>query len=154
VQRLLHKLNHLPIGPALKIGFLRSLKRARYDVQALGHYGLNKQDYAHFTSPIRRYADLVVHRALFSSAAPLDRNALEKIANAISETERNSDDAERDSKDVKLLAFLTNQLRTGQLQEYEALVTEVRNFGFFIDVPALGLSGLVHLSSVDDDFYL
>jgi ribonuclease R len=153
VQRLLQKLNQLPIGPALKIGFLRSLKRARYDVEALGHYGLNKQDYAHFTSPIRRYADLVVHRALFHNGL-LARDALERIAKDISETERNSDDAERDSKDVKLLAFLTEQLRTGQLQEYEALVTEVRNFGFFIDVPGLGLGGLVHLSSVEDDFYV
>jgi ribonuclease R len=153
VQRLLHSLNQTLIGSALKIGFLRSLKRARYDVKALGHYGLNKQDYAHFTSPIRRYADLVVHRALFQNG-PLPRNTLEKIANDISDTERNSDDAERDSRDVKLLAFLSEQLRTGQLQEYEALVTEVRNFGFFIDVPALGLSGLVHLSSVEDDFYV
>jgi len=153
VQRLLQKLNQLPIGPALKIGFLRSLKRARYAVEALGHYGLNKQDYAHFTSPIRRYADLVVHRALFHNGL-LARDTLERIAKDISETERNSDDAERDSKDVKLLAFLTEQLRTGQLQEYEALVTEVRNFGFFIDVPGLGLGGLVHLSSVEDDFYV
>ena len=153
VQRLLQRLNQLPIGPALKIGFLRSLKRARYDVQALGHYGLNKRDYAHFTSPIRRYADLVVHRALFQNHAQA-RNHLETIANDISETERNSDEAERDSRDVKLLAFLIEQLRTGQLQEYEGLVTEVRNFGFFIDVPALGLAGLVHLSSVEDDFYV
>ena len=153
VQRLLQRLNHLPIGQALKIGFLRSLKRARYDVAALGHYGLNKRDYAHFTSPIRRYADLVVHRALFGTA-PLPRNGLERIANHISETERNSDDAERDSKDVKLLAFLAEQLRSGQLQKYEGLVTELRNFGFFIDVAALGMSGLVHLSSIEEDFYV
>jgi ribonuclease R len=153
VQRLLQRLNALPIGPALKIGFLRSLKRARYDVKALGHYGLNKEDYTHFTSPIRRYADLVVHRALFNNT-PLPRNNLESVADHISETERNSDEAERDSRDVKLLAFLNEQLRTGQLQEYEALVTEVRNFGFFVDVQGLGMSGLVHLSSVEDDFYV
>jgi ribonuclease R len=153
VQRLLQRLNTLPIGPALKIGFLRSLKRARYEVEALGHYGLNKQDYAHFTSPIRRYADLVVHRALFQNGLPA-RNELERLAHDISDAERNSDDAERDSKDVKLLAFLSDQLRTGPLQEYEALVTEVRNFGFFIDVPPLGFGGLVHLSSIEDDFYL
>lgn len=153
VQRLLQRLNALPIGPALKIGFLRSLKRARYDVEPLGHYGLNKEDYAHFTSPIRRYADLAVHRALFNNT-PLPRNTLESVAGHISETERNSDEAERDSRDVKLLAFLNEQLRTGQLQEYEALVTEVRNFGFFVDVPGLGMSGLVHLSSVEDDFYV
>jgi ribonuclease R len=65
VQKLLSKLGTLPIGPALKIGFLRSLMRARYAVEPLGHYGLAKTKYTHFTSPIRRYADLVVHRSLF-----------------------------------------------------------------------------------------
>ena len=65
VQKLLQKLDTLPIGPALKIGFLKSLMRARYAVEPLGHYGLAKKKYTHFTSPIRRYADLVVHRALF-----------------------------------------------------------------------------------------
>lgn len=151
VQRLLDRLNRLPIGPALKIGFLRSLKRARYAVEALGHYGLNKKDYAHFTSPIRRYADLVVHRSLFGANS---NGTLQRDAEHISETERNSDDAERDSKDVKLFAFLTQQLRTGKPITYRALVTDVRNFGFFVDVTDLGLSGLVHLSSVEDDFYV
>ena len=65
MQKLLQKLGTLPIGQALKIGFLRSLMRARYAVEPLGHYGLAKKKYTHFTSPIRRYADLVVHRALF-----------------------------------------------------------------------------------------
>src|SRR5208283_3986782 len=65
VQKLLQKLGTLPIGAALKIGFLKSLMRARYAVEPLGHYGLAKKKYTHFTSPIRRYADLVVHRALF-----------------------------------------------------------------------------------------
>ena len=75
VQKLLHKLGTLPIGPALKIGFLKSLMRARYAVEPLGHYGLAKKKYTHFTSPIRRYADLVVHRALFDKNAGVDRRA-------------------------------------------------------------------------------
>jgi ribonuclease R len=153
VQRLLHKLDRLPLGPALKIGFLKSLMRARYAVEPLGHYGLAKQKYTHFTSPIRRYADLVAHRALFDrNSAPV--SALKETADHLSTTERNSADAERDSKDVKLFAFLSAQLRSGQPARYPALVTDTRNFGFFVDVPGLALSGLVPLSSVEDDFYV
>ncbi len=154
VQRLLEKLNRLPIGPALKVGFLRSLMRARYAVEPLGHYGLAKKKYTHFTSPIRRYADLVVHRSLFG--APGHRvvaRPLAELADHISETERRSDDAERDSRDVKLFAYLLAQIRSGAAQRYAALVTDVRNFGFFVDVPGAGLSGLVPLSGISDDFY-
>ena len=153
VQKLLAKLGTLPIGAALKIGFLKSLMRARYAVEPLGHYGLAKKKYTHFTSPIRRYADLVVHRALFDKNAP-KLGALKPIAEHISVTERNSADAERDSKDVKLFAFLKAQLASGAPQKYPALVTDVRNFGFFVDVPGLAMSGLVPLSTIEDDFYV
>jgi ribonuclease R len=154
VQRLLEKLNHLPIGQALKIGFLRSLMRARYAVEPLGHYGLAKKKYTHFTSPIRRYADLVVHRALFQQPGQrVTMRPLQEVADHISETERNSDDAERDSRDVKMFAFLIAQLKSARSPGYPALVTDVRNFGFFVDVPGLGMSGLVPLSGLSDDFY-
>jgi ribonuclease R len=153
VQKLLKRLGQIAIGPALKIGLLKSLMRARYAAEPLGHYGLAKQKYTHFTSPIRRYADLVVHRALFDQAVS-SRNAMTRIGEHISGTERNSADAERDSKDVKLFAFLNAQLASGKPERYDALVTDVRNFGFFVDVPDLAMSGLVHLSSIEDDFYV
>jgi ribonuclease R len=153
IQKLLQRLNTLPIGPALKIGFLKSLMRARYSVEPLGHYGLAKKKYTHFTSPIRRYADLVVHRALFDKKAATP-GALREVADHISITERNSADAERDSKDVKLFAFLQAQLDSHEPLPYPALVTDVRNFGFFVDVPGLAMSGLVPLSLMDDDFYV
>ena len=153
VQKLLHRLGTLPIGPALKIGFLKSLMRARYAVEPLGHYGLAKKKYTHFTSPIRRYADLVVHRALFDKN-PAQTSALKEIAEHISVTERNSADAERDSKDVKLFAFLKAQLQSGKPEHYPALVTDVRNFGFFVDVTGLAMSGLVPCSTMEDDFYV
>jgi ribonuclease R len=153
VQKLLHKLGTIAIGVALKIGFLRSLMRARYAVEPLGHYGLAKAKYTHFTSPIRRYADLVVHRALFQAGHGAV-HSLKQTAQHISDTERNSADAERDSKDVKLYAFLKAQLRSPKPTPYPALVIDVRNFGFFVDVPGLAMSGLVHLSSVEDDFYV
>jgi ribonuclease R len=155
VQKLLEKLNSLPIGPALKIGFLKALMRARYSTEPLGHYGLAKKKYTHFTSPIRRYADLVVHRALFQNANHrLTAGPMAEVADHISETERNSADAERDSKDVKLFAFLTAQLKSGHRQSYTGLITDVRNFGFFVDVSGLAMSGLVPLSGLSDDFYV
>jgi ribonuclease R len=153
VQKLLQKLGTLPIGQALKIGFLKSLMRARYDINPLGHYGLAKKKYTHFTSPIRRYADLVVHRALFQKDHTADKS-LKEVAEHISGTERNSADAERDSKDVKLFAFLKAQLASGRPQRYPALVTDLRNFGFFVDVTGLAMSGLVPLSTMEDDFYI
>lgn len=152
-QKLLRKLGTVAIGAALKIGFLRSLSRARYAIEPLGHYGLAKRHYTHFTSPIRRYADLVVHRSLFDKSRG-QSGELKSTADHLSETERNSADAERDSKDAKLYAFLKAQLRSPKPTPYPALVTEVRNFGFFVDVPGLAMSGLVHLSSVEDDFYI
>jgi len=153
VQKLLSKLGTLPIGPALKIGFLRSLMRARYAVEPLGHYGLAKTMYTHFTSPIRRYADLVVHRSLFDKVE-LQVGIAKQIADHISTTEKNSSDAERDSKEVKLYAYLKAQLVSKKPQPYAALVTDVRNFGFFVDVPDLGLSGVVPLSAIPDDFFI
>lgn len=153
VQKLLHRLGTLSIGPALKIGFLKSLMRARYALEPLGHYGLAKKKYAHFTSPIRRYADLVVHRALFDESHG-KTHSIKQIAEHISGTERNSADAERDSKDVKLFAFLEQQLSSERPERYDALVTDVRNFGFFADVTHLGMSGLVPLSTLMDDFYI
>jgi ribonuclease R len=152
VSKLLQKLDTIPIGAALKIGFLRSLMRARYAVEPLGHYGLAKAKYTHFTSPIRRYADLVVHRALFQ-ASHGPTHSLKETAEHISDTERNSADAERDSKDVKMYAFLKAQLAMAKPPVYPALVIDVRNFGFFVDVPGLAMSGLIHCSSLTDDFY-
>jgi ribonuclease R len=152
IRKLLGRLSKLAIGPALKIGFLKSLMRARYATEPLGHYGLAKKKYTHFTSPIRRYADLVVHRSLFDGEN-LPKEHLKNTADHVSATERNSADAERDSKNVKLQAYLQGQLKSGKPHPYNALVTDLRNFGFFVDVPDLGLSGLVPLSLLDDDFY-
>ncbi len=152
VQKLLKRLGTVAIGAALKIGFLKSLMRARYAVEPLGHYGLAKDKYAHFTSPIRRFADLIVHRSVFEKTK-MPVSFLQQTAEHISTTERNSSDAERDSKDVKMYAYLKEQLSSKAPQVYEALITDIRNFGLFIDVPDLGMRGLVPLSGIEDDFY-
>jgi len=153
VKRLLARLGELAIGTALKIGFLRSLQRARYTIDPVGHYGLAKKKYTHFTSPIRRYADLVVHRSLFAHAKHVCGDPLHEVADHLSSTERNSADAERDSKDVKLHAYLLDQVRSGRPQRYEAQVTCLRDFGFSIDIAALGMSAIVPLSLLVDDHY-
>lgn len=152
VRKLLRRLGELPIGPALKIGFLKSLTRAGYSVDPAGHYGLAKADYAHFTSPIRRYADLLVHRSLFSKKGWAAKS-LGEIAEHISATERNSADAERDSRSVKLQAFLEEQIREGKRHRYAAIVTEIREFGLFVDVTDLGMGGLIPFSTLEEDHF-
>ncbi|MEM7391132.1 MAG: ribonuclease R [Verrucomicrobiota bacterium] len=152
VKNLFHRLNRLPLGPALKIGFLKAMMRARYSVKPLGHYGLAKAKYTHFTSPIRRYADLLVHRSLFEKS-PGALSGFQHSANHISGTERNSADAERDSRNVKLFVYLEAQLTSKEPKSYPAMITDLRNFGFFVDVTALGMSGLVPLSELEGDFY-
>lgn len=151
VQKLLRRLSETSLGKALKIGFLKALMRARYSTIPVGHYGLAKENYAHFTSPIRRYADLIVHRSLFSK---VPTGQLKDVADHISLTERNSADAERDSHSVKLFAHLNSQIESGEFENYKAMVSDIRNFGFFVDVSSLGLSGLVPLSAIKDEFYI
>jgi ribonuclease R len=153
VQKLFRQLGELASGAALKIGFLKSLNRARYTADPLGHYGLAKKKYAHFTSPIRRYADLVVHRSLFAAEKSAPLLHLHDVANHLSSSERNSADAERDSKDIKLHAFLLDQIHSGKPTRYPARVTSLRDFGFFVDITGLGMSGIVPLALLEDDHY-
>ena len=114
IQRFLASIRGKPEEQALKIGLLKSLKRARYAAQPLGHYGLAKANYLHFTSPIRRYADLVVHRTLAERNSPrqskIDIGQIESMAEHISETERNAAEAEIESVRLKKLQYFEQQL--------------------------------------------
>jgi len=158
VQRLLDLIRGTAEEHPLKIGLLKSLKRARYATTPLGHYGLAKANYTHFTSPIRRYADLAAHRALS------DRSASKKIlptvewlsstAEHISMTERNAADAEQDAVKMKKLEFFEAQVRAQRPQVFDAVVIDVRNYGLLIELPEVLLTGLVHVSTLTDDFYI
>src|SRR5213596_739558 len=158
LQRLLASFRGKPEEQALKIGLLKSLKRARYSPQPLGHYGLAKANYLHFTSPIRRYADLVVHRALGRDAAArrpyrMDMGEIASIAQHISATERNAADAEIDGAQMKKLEFFQPQLDERNPQIFRAAIVDVRNYGLMVELPDALITGLVHVSSLTDDFY-
>src|SRR4051812_31600255 len=167
LQRLLAELRGKPEEQALKVGLLKSLKRARYDPQPLGHYGLAKTNYLHFTSPIRRYADLVVHRALSRDPADAGRRParsasachpnmaeIASIAEHISTTERNAAEAEIDATQMKKLEFFQQQLAGRKPQLFSATVVDVRNYGLMVELPDALLTGLDHVSSLTDDFYV
>jgi len=157
IQRFLASIRGKPEEQALKIGLLKSLKRARYAVQPLGHYGLAKANYLHFTSPIRRYADLVVHRTLaernLSRRSKIDIGQLESLATHISDTERNAADAEIESVRLKKLQFFQRQLEERNPQVFRAAIMDVRNYGLVVELPDAVVTGLVHISALTDDFY-
>ncbi len=174
LQRLLASIRGKPEEQALKVALLKSLKRARYSPQPLGHYGLAKANYLHFTSPIRRYADLVVHRALGRDGTPLpsaasriterrsrsdtpyrpDMGEITSIAEHLSTTERTAADAEIDAAQMKKLEFFQRQLDERNPQIFRAAIVDVRNYGLMVELPDALITGLVHVSSLTDDFYL
>lgn len=158
LQRLLASFRGKPEEQALKIGLLKSLKRARYAPQPLGHYGLAKNNYTHFTSPIRRYADLVVHRSLAEREASrrsrTDMGSIASMAEHISATERVAAEAESDSVKMKKLEFFQLQLAAQDPQVFRASVLDVKNFGLIVELPDVLLTGMIHISSLTDDFYV
>ena len=157
VQRFLASISGKPEEQALKIGLLKSLKRARYAAQPLGHYGLAKANYLHFTSPIRRYADLVVHRALAERnllrRSKIDIGQIESLADHISDTERNAAEAEIESVRLKKLQFFEQQLKERDPQVFRAAIMDVRNYGLVVELPDALVTGVVHVSTLSDDFY-
>lgn len=145
VMRMLKLIKNRPDEYRLKLEFLKSLRRAAYSTDPLGHYGLAKADYLHFTSPIRRYADLVAHRVLAREKAG-GKKELVQTAEHISETERNSAAAEQDSVLVKKMEFFQRQIEAGKPQEFMAVVREVKSQGLLIEVSDVDTTGFIHIS--------
>lgn len=151
LNELMKSIKGSPDEQLLKLALLKSLMRARYDTEPLGHYGLATPNYCHFTSPIRRYADLVVHRSLNPLLANPPKGSkgagsagrLEEDAEHISETERISASAEKDANRMKLFEWLEGQCYTEHPEVHEALVTETRHFGVLLEIPRLQIKGLV-----------
>ena len=136
---------------------LRSMKQARYQVNNIGHFGLAADDYTHFTSPIRRYPDLVVHRLLKRLLAgerwKRDRerqvSGLEKITDHCSVEERNAVEAERDSIDLKKVEFMERHLG----DEFDGTISGVTSFGMFVRLEKYFVEGLIHFHVLSDDYY-
>ena len=135
---------------------LRSLKQARYEAENAGHFGLAAKYYTHFTSPIRRYPDLIVHRLLHETIkGPLSAERREqltqllpKIAADASDRERAATEAERESVDMKTAEYMAQFIG----DEFPATIAGVTSFGFFVELEN-SVEGLVHVSSLDDDYY-
>jgi len=162
VVRLLAMLKDHPQGYILRTQLLRSMRKACYRATPDGHYGLNKTDYTHFTSPIRRYSDLVVHRVFDAYLAKSQGRPsasyriaqIDNLAEHLSLTEINSTEAERDSVKVKLMEYFEREAEKKKKTLFSAIITDVRNHGFFIEVAEAGAFGMVPVSSLKDDFYV
>jgi len=153
-QRLLEEVKGTPHEFLVNRLLLRSLKQARYSSYNIGHFGLASDCYTHFTSPIRRYADLVVHRILKKQLhykkpqAKLIKN-LEGICEHISEKERIAMEAEREIIDRLRVQFMTNKIG----EEYDGVISGVTGFGFFVELDSVFVEGFVRLSSLHEDYY-
>lgn len=155
LQKVLTHVEDKPYEPVVSAVLLRSMKQARYDVEPLGHYGLATDDYTHFTSPIRRYPDLIVHRLLkrmIQQPRQVSEDAifskLEDIAQQSSLMERRAVDCEREVDTLKKAEFMLDKIG----ETFEGLVSSVTRFGVFVSLPNT-VEGLVHVSKMIDDHY-
>jgi ribonuclease R len=156
-QKLIDRMKGTPEERPIAALMLRTMQKARYDAAPLGHFGLAAEHYTHFTSPIRRYPDLVVHRTLRESRQTVvsgtRREELEEdlpeVARHTSEMERRADEAERELLQWKKVRFMADKVG----DEYEGFITGVAPFGLFVELIEHYVEGLVHVSSMGDDYY-
>ncbi len=155
-QKLVERIKGTPEEKPIAFLMLRTMQKARYDPANLGHFGLAAESYTHFTSPIRRYPDLVVHRVLRESRREMndERRAeltdeLPEVARHTSERERRADDAERELVQWKKVRFMADKVG----DEFDGFVTGVTAFGLFVELIEHFVEGLVHVSTMADDYY-
>ena len=170
LQELLQSVHGKPEAFAISLAVLKSLTRAEYSPQVVGHYALASEHYCHFTSPIRRYADLTIHRLLDRYLAAREiagestsrqrrkkiqlegvptYDQLVELGRHISFTERRAEDAERELRQVKVLTLLQNHIG----EEFTAVVTGITNFGVFMQLQAYLIDGLIRYENLMDDWW-
>lgn len=162
LAQFLKSIKKHPLYGTIAPMILRSMKRAVYDGATIGHFGLAKKFYAHFTSPIRRYPDLTLHRQLANylaggkagnpAKAKVPPKLLARWAEHTSEREQLATEAERELLEMKKMRFLEEQINSRQIVDYEAVVSRVMPFGVFVEIPELATSGLVHVSLLSQRF--
>lgn len=157
LNRLLDQAKGTDFDELINISALRSMTQAYYSPEGLGHFGLALKNYAHFTSPIRRYSDLIVHRALISGhhwgkdgLSPEDIELLNETAEHISETERRSMAAERDTTDRYLAAYLSDRVGS----EFAGRISGVQRFGAFIKLDETGADGLLPIREIGNEYFI
>lgn len=157
LQQILSRIAGRPEERIVSTVMLRSLKQARYEAENRGHFGLAARYYTHFTSPIRRYPDLIVHRLVRETFTSGDISAkrreklaqlLPQIALHSSERERAAAEAERETVDLKKVEYMAQFVG----EEFDGVINGVTAFGLFVELPN-GVEGLVHVSSMDNDYY-
>lgn len=157
MQKILDECKGSPSERVLSVMMLRSMMKAKYSENNLGHFGLNAKFYCHFTSPIRRYPDLVVHRLLkewLDSGISLESEKrwnkfMPDAAEKCSIAERNAEEAERDVEDIKKAEYMQNFVG----EEFEGFISGVTGFGVFVELENT-VEGLVHITALKDDYYV
>ena len=158
LQDILHQLEDKPEHMVLASQLLRSMRKAKYQMENIGHFGLGSDSYTHFTSPIRRYPDLIVHRLLrtYLFEHNLDKDTIKKyesklegIALQASERELKAVEAEREVDSMKMAEYMEGHIG----EEFDGIVSGLTNFGLFVELENL-IEGLVHISTLKGDYYI
>ncbi len=152
LNALLEHVKDTPEEPVIEEAALRAMSKAKYSTRNMGHYGLGFDHYSHFTSPIRRYPDLMVHRLLklYSQGGTVpDVDAIERNCEHCSEREKTATEAERESVKLKQVEYVRAHLG----EQFPGVVSGVTKFGVFVELSDLLVEGMVHVRELDDDYY-
>ena len=153
-QRLLNEVKGTAEDALINEVAIRSMAKAVYSTQNIGHYGLGFNFYTHFTSPIRRFADLIVHKLIYRylqhEEPGYDKEKLEEFADICSMQERSAINAERLSVKLKQMEYLKNKID----EEFQAVISGITHFGIFVELSDTLAEGLIRLRDIHDDYYV